>query len=97
MSELPSSGGLDPYPATDAPPSPTPLSVMSQFDDFMDRVGLPRRSREYDLEVEVSATVRVTLTATSEEEATDALTREDVWAALGEDNITWDVSEVYCD
>ena len=68
-----------------------------EFDDFMDRVGLPRRSREYDLEVEVSATVRVTLTATSEEEATDALTREDVWAALGEDNITWDVSEVYAD
>ena len=68
-----------------------------EFDDFMDRVGLPRRSREYDLEVEVSATVRVTLTATSEEEATDALTREDVWAALGEDNITWDVSEVYDD
>lgn len=58
---------------------------------------LPVRSREYDLEVEVSATVRVTLTATSEEEATDALTREDVWAALGEDNITWDVSEVYDD
>lgn len=58
---------------------------------------LPVRSRDYDLEVEVSATVRVTLTATSEEEATDALTREDVWAALGEDNITWDVSEVYCD
>ena len=68
-----------------------------EFDDFMDRVGLPRRSREYDLEVEVSATVRVTLTATSEEEATDALTRENVWAALGEDNITWDVSEVYDD
>ena len=68
-----------------------------EFDDFMDRVGLPRRSRDYDLEVEVSATVRVTLTATSEDEAIDALTREDVWAALGEDNITWDVSEVYCD
>ena len=68
-----------------------------EFDDFMARVGLPRRSRDYDLEVEVSATVRVTLTATSEEEATDALTREDVWAALGEDNITWDVSEVYAD
>ena len=97
MSELPSSGGLDPYPATDAPPSPTPLSVMSQFDDFMDRVGLPRRSREYDLEVEVSATVRVTLTATSEKEAADALTRDDVWAVLGEDNITWDVCEVYAD
>ena len=58
---------------------------------------LPVRSREYDLEVEVSATVRVTLTAASEDEAIDALTREDVWAALGEDHITWDVSEVYCD
>lgn len=68
-----------------------------EFDDFMDRVGLPRRSREHDLEVEVSATVRVTLTATSEDEARAALTRGDVWAALGEDNISWDVSDVYVD
>lgn len=58
---------------------------------------LPVRSRDYDLEVEVSATVRVTLNATSEDEAIDALTREEVWAALGEDNITWDVGEVYAD
>ena len=58
---------------------------------------LPVRSRDYDLEVEVSATVRVTLNATSEGEAIDALTREEVWAALGEDNITWDVGEVYAD
>ena len=57
----------------------------------------PVRSRDYDLEVEVSATVRVTLNATSEDEAIDALTREEVWAALGEDNITWDVGEVYAD
>lgn len=57
----------------------------------------PVRSRDYDLEVEVSATVRVTLNATSEDEAIDALTRQEVWAALGEDNITWDVGEVYAD
>lgn len=68
-----------------------------EFDDFMDRVGLPRRSRDYDLEVEVSATVRVTLNATSESEAADALTRAEVWAALGEDNITWEIGDVYAD
>jgi len=55
---------------------------------------LPVRSRDYDLEVEVSATVRVTLSATSESEAICALTREEVWAALGEDNITWEVGDV---
>ncbi len=65
-----------------------------EFDDFMARVGLPRRSRDYDLEVEVSATVRITLSATSESEAICALTREEVWAALGEDNITWEVGDV---
>lgn len=68
-----------------------------EFDDFMDRVGLPRRSRDHILEVEVSATVRVVLNATSEEEARDAVTREEVWSALAEDNITWDVGSVYAD
>jgi hypothetical protein len=30
-SELPSSGGLDPYPATDAPPPATPSTAMSRI------------------------------------------------------------------
>lgn len=37
----------------------------------------------------------MTLNATSEDQAIDALTRQEVWAALGEENITWDVGEVY--
>lgn len=69
----------------------------TEFDDFMERVGLPRRTREYRLEVDVSATVRVTLTATSEDDAIEALSTEDVWGVLEEDDITWRVSSVDVD
>ena len=65
----------------------------TSFDDFMDRAGLPRRTRDYDLCVEVTATVRVTRSASSPREAIDGLTREEVWAAMGADNIEWDAEE----
>ena len=64
-----------------------------EFDSFMQRAGLPRRTRDYDLCVEVTATVRVTRCASSAEEAIDGLTREDVWDAIGADNIEWSAEE----
>lgn len=65
----------------------------SEFDDFMDRAGLPRRIRDYDLCVEVTATVRVTRSGASVDEAVENLTREEVWAAMTADNIEWDAEE----
>ncbi len=65
----------------------------SEFDDLLESVGLARRARDYDLRVEVTATVRVTRSASSADEAIDSLTREDVWAAMGADNIEWDAEE----
>lgn len=40
-----------------------------EFDDFMENVGLPRRSKEYTVEVDVTVRVSVSVTATTEEEA----------------------------
>lgn len=64
-----------------------------EFDEVCDRIGIARRTRDYDLCVEVTATVRLTRSASSAEEAIDSLTREDVWAAMGADNIEWDAEE----
>lgn len=63
------------------------------FDDFMDRNGLPRRTKDHDLSVEVTATVRISRNAISVQEAIDSITREDVWAAMSADNIEWDAEE----
>jgi len=60
------------------------------FDDFMARVGLARRTRDYDLRVEVTATVYLTRNANSGEEAIDALTCEDVREALSCGDIKWE-------
>ena len=65
----------------------------TEFDDVCDRIGIPRRTRDYDLRVEVTATVLVSRSATNADEAIDSLTREDVWAALSADNIEWDAEE----
>ena len=55
--------------------------------------GLPRRVRDYGLSVEVTATVYISRSGTSAEEAIDNLTRTDVWAALSADNIDWTAEE----
>lgn len=67
--------------------------LCTEFDDACERVGLPRRTRDYDLRVEVTATVRLTRSATSPGDAIDSLTREEVWSALTADNIDWDAEE----
>lgn len=67
----------------------------SDFDDFMERAGLPRRERDYEVRVEVTATVYMTRTATSEEDAHEGIDRSDVWDALDADAIDWTVDRDY--
>ncbi len=68
-------------------------SLCTRFDDFMDEHSLPRRSRDYDLRVEVRATVYLTRTGTDADNAAESLTREDVFAAISADDISWDAEE----
>lgn len=64
-----------------------------QFDDFMARNGLPRRTRSYDLRVTVSATLYVQRDAASAEAALESLDRADVLAVLGHDDFEWEAEE----
>ena len=67
----------------------------SQFDDFMEDNGLPRRSRSYELSVDVQLS-NVWLTvddATSEDNARDNITASMIVAALGADDIDMDTME----
>lgn len=45
----------------------------SEYDDLMDHLGLPRRAREFTLDVTASVDVRVRVVAASEDEARSAL------------------------
>lgn len=64
-----------------------------EFDDFMDRVGLPRRVHDFDLRVEVTATVYLTRSDESLDGAIDNLTRQDVWDALGPSDLDWEAEQ----
>ena len=63
------------------------------FDDFMDRMGLPRRQREYSVRVEVTATLYFTRDGIDAEAAVDSITRDDVWDALTPSHIEWEAEE----
>lgn len=63
----------------------------SEFDDLMDELGLPRRSREYEVRARFSGEVSITVTATSEDEATQIVDAGDVRAALAGQG--WDAFE----
>lgn len=54
----------------------------SDFDDLMDGLGLPRRTRDYDVRVRFTASVLVNVTATSIDDATEQITTDDVRQAL---------------
>lgn len=69
----------------------------SQFDDFMENQGLPRRDRDYEVTVEVPVTVTVTVTAKSSEDAEEMVGIEDVWQALTRDNIDMGSAEISAD
>lgn len=62
-----------------------------EFDDFLESVGLERRTREYDLRVEVTATLHFTRVATTLDAAIDAIDEEDVWDRLTSDDISFEV------
>lgn len=63
------------------------------FDDFMESHGMPRRSRDYELRVEVTATVYLTRSGGDVEDAIDSLTRQDVFDALGAEQIEYTAEE----
>lgn len=58
--------------------------LCSDFDDFMDELGLPRRTRDYSVEVNVTVTVYVT--ARDEDDAREQVSSYEVYEAL--QNIT---------
>ena len=65
----------------------------SEFDDFLEAQGLPRRSRDYQLQVEVTATVYLSRSATSEDNAVDSLTTQEVFDLLTVQSIDYEASE----
>lgn len=54
----------------------------SDFDDLMESMGLPRRRREYEVEVGFSGSVRVDVLAGSSDEAEDSVDESQVLAAM---------------
>ncbi|WP_043650828.1 hypothetical protein [Cellulosimicrobium cellulans] len=64
-----------------------------QFDDFMDEHGLARRARDYELRVQVTATVYLSRNAVSLDAAIDALDGDTLLAALAADDLAWDAEE----
>lgn len=61
------------------------------FDDFMEAQGLPRRTRDHNLRIEVRATVYLTRSSnTGVDGAINGLTQEDIWDALAIDDIGWE-------
>lgn len=63
-----------------------------EFDEFMEDRGLPRRCRDYDLTVHVTATVHLTGRGTDLDDAADEVTTSDVWGSLSRDDIEFTVS-----
>jgi outer membrane murein-binding lipoprotein Lpp len=55
----------------------------TEFDDVMEEIGLERRSREWNVDLEVRARVSITVEAASDEEAQNNITVEAVADALG--------------
>lgn len=68
-------------------------SLCERFDDFMEEHGLARRARDYDLRVQVTATVYLTRNAASLDAAIDTLDGETLLAALTSDDLAWDAEE----
>lgn len=65
----------------------------SEFDDFMESVGLDRRTREYELRVAVSATLYFTRESTNLDAAIDSIEDDDVCNRLTSGDISFDVEE----
>lgn len=53
-------------------------SYCTEFDDFMEELGLPRRDAEYNVSVDVTFSVSLTVTAHDEDSATSDVDHEEV-------------------
>ena len=66
----------------------------SEFDDFMERMGLPARQREFELRVEVPVTVYVTVTANNYDDAVEDVDSVMVWDALTRSDLDMSSAEI---
>lgn len=69
--------------------------LCERFDDFMEAHDLPRRSRDFDLAIDVTTTVRFTRPGASVHAAIESLTREEVFRAIEMDGIDYTAREDY--
>ena len=60
-----------------------------EFDDIIERHGLPRRVREFPLRLEVTAVVYLTASGPTYEDALESISDRQVWDAMEEDDIVW--------
>lgn len=67
--------------------------LCERFDEFMEEHGMRRRTRDYDLRVEVTATLYITRNAQSVDDAINDLDREDVWDHLEACDLDWNATE----
>ena len=67
--------------------------LCERFDEFMEDHGMRRRTRDYDLRVEVTATLYITRNAQSVDDAINDLDREDVWDHLEARDLDWNATE----
>jgi hypothetical protein len=65
----------------------------SSFDDFMESQGLPRRERDYDLRVEVTAIVYLTRSGANIDEAIGSLDTDDLRDELRHVDLEWEAGE----
>lgn len=68
-------------------------SLCETFDDFMDEQGLARRERDFQLRVEVCATVYLTCRAATLEDAVEAVDADEVRAGIDFDQHPYSVEE----
>jgi len=74
--------------------------LCGRFDDFMSEMGLPGRSRDYSVAVEVTFTVYVSVSAVDAEDAEEMVSRQDVADAIrdrGDGDFEWSVEGAEAD
>src|SRR5699024_2201050 len=49
-----------------------------ELDDLMDELGLPRRTRDYEVTVDANVSLHLTVSGTSEEDAAESVDVEDI-------------------
>lgn len=67
--------------------------LCERFDDFMGEHGLPRRSRDFEVRVEVTATLHLTRPGASLDDVIDELSTDEVFDALTRDVIQFNAED----